>query len=709
MSIWSAIKDANRAIDPEPSVALRVAVGATVMVAVVALLAEDIVGTAPAAAALVGVPAGFALSYAQRFSDALILKGFLAIGLVAALVAFVGDLAAAAQAGFANVQVPLAELFVWVQVLHSLHVPARRDLMFSLASSGAMLSITAALSVSPLLGIWMALWAVGLVLSLTLAYRSQLTDVPALESNPAALTAGVTGSVARLVSMVVIVGMILFFVLPAARSSRAFTFPMNLPSSIPLPNPGGFSNPSLGNGGQSGTGSDASNRAAFGYFGFAEQLDTGLRGRPNDQLVMRVRAPAPAFWRGQTFDTWDGRTWTLSDDDASVVGGNAPITTRPTLGDDRPFGEEFIQTFYLEAVGPNVVFGAYRITDVYFPERFLFQLTDGTLRSGVELGSETVYTVVSHRPHVTETALRSADPLVHGVPDDIADRYLQLPDVPDNVVELARTVTASAPTTYDKVRALEAWMAANTTYSLDIPPLPPGADAVEHYLFETQQGFCEQIGSSLVVMLRSQGIPARLVVGYVPGDRNPFTGLFEVKASDAHSWAEVWFPGIGWQGFDPTAAVPLSGDAEPPTTAGAGVLDYLSTRLPRIASTLAWGLRVGLVGGVALVLVSIAGRLFEQRRRRRDQSWDEAMTELLGHAGLVRGRPRDAAETTVEFVDALVAGPIPDDRLVGVAAAIDDAAFGADDLPPERRQEIEETLDAILTAHPPSPLRSRAR
>ena len=62
-------------------------------------------------------------------------------------------------------------------------------------------------------------------------------------------------------------------------------------------------------------------------------------------------------------------------------------------------------------------------------------------------------------------------------------------------------------------------------------------------------------------MLRELGIPARLAVGYTPGERNPFTGLYEVKASDAHAWAEVYFPGIGWQGFDPTAKVPLAGES----------------------------------------------------------------------------------------------------------------------------------------------------
>ncbi len=82
-------------------------------------------------------------------------------------------------------------------------------------------------------------------------------------------------------------------------------------------------------------------------------------------------------------------------------------------------------------------------------------------------------------------------------------------------------------------------------------------------------------------MLRSLGIPARLAVGYATGTRNPFTGMYEVRASDAHSWAEVWFPGLGWQGFDPTAEVPLAGDPGP-SSAATGIAEYLDFSLPAL-------------------------------------------------------------------------------------------------------------------------------
>jgi hypothetical protein len=89
-------------------------------------------------------------------------------------------------------------------------------------------------------------------------------------------------------------------------------------------------------------------------------------------------------------------------------------------------------------------------------------------------------------------------------------------------------------------------------YDLSIPPQREEMDAVEYFLFEQKRGYCEHFSSSLAVMARSLGIPARVATGYVPGDYNPFTGLYEVRASYAHAWVEVYFPGYGWSTFDPT-------------------------------------------------------------------------------------------------------------------------------------------------------------
>jgi transglutaminase-like putative cysteine protease len=400
---------------------------------------------------------------------------------------------------------------------------------------------------------------------------------------------------------------------------------------------------------------------------------------------MKVRATRPDFWRGQTFDVWDGRRWTLADDSSQAIRGDRPLSvpsTAPVFGP----AEELLQTFYLQRPGPNLIFAAYQPSELWFPDNTVFLLSDGTLRAAVELGDGAVYTVVSRRPPVTADLLRSAvaDPRL-AMPEQFVTRYTQLPEVPERVRSLARSITAGAPTTYDKVRAIEAWLGAHTRYSLDVPPLPAGADAVDRFLFVDRVGFCEQIGSSLVVMLRSLGIPARIAAGYAPGERNPFTGLFEVRAQDAHAWAEVWFPGVGWQGFDPTASVPLAGEAGN-TAAGAQLFTYLRRHLPHPP----------VVPTVALVLVAGGGLLFVRRTRRRRAErrlpWGRRYLVQLEAEGAKRGRPRQPHETGATFARALAQSVLPDPRLAAVADVLESDAYAPDPPPDEDRDQAELVL-----------------
>jgi transglutaminase-like putative cysteine protease len=101
-------------------------------------------------------------------------------------------------------------------------------------------------------------------------------------------------------------------------------------------------------------------------------------------------------------------------------------------------------------------------------------------------------------------------------------------------------------------RAL-AWIRSDFVYTLDAPPL--GRDSVDEFLFETRAGYCEHFSSAFAVLMRSAGIPSRVVTGYVGGYRNPVGGYWLIRRSDAHAWTEVWLDGRGWVRVDPTAAV----------------------------------------------------------------------------------------------------------------------------------------------------------
>ncbi|HEV3353967.1 MAG TPA: transglutaminaseTgpA domain-containing protein [Acidimicrobiales bacterium] len=696
MTVLERLKRINASPPPEESIGLRVTVLVAVLAAAAAVLNENVGGRALQVACLVGIPVGFALSHLARHKDRFWLKVALAVALLVAFILFLGSVRAVLAGGsVSEIQIPLAELFLWVQVLHSMDVPARRDLLFSLVSSLTLITAAGVLSVSLGFAPWLIVWGVAALASLVLAYRRQLDEVPTL-TNPvgaAQRPARLARPVLAVVAAVALLGTGAFLVVPAAGTTKSLAFPAHLPQALRVPLPGGLSNPSLG-AGDPARRTDArrgsGGRESFGYFGFSDSLDTSVRGRPDNTMVMRVKAPEPDFWRGQTFDRWDGRSWTQSDVRPQAIRGASPIDLPATAGDATQSGSEFVQTFYIERGGPNLVFGAYAPSQLYFPDRAVFQLNDGAIRSGTNMPGGTIYTVVSKRPGVTAARLQAAD--TSTIPDGIVPRYVQLPpETPERVKALAREVTAGAPTTYDKVRALEGWMATNTRYTLNVPPLPARADAVDQFLFVDKVGFCEQIGTSLVVMLRSLGIPARLAVGFVPGERNPFTGLWEVRAKDAHAWAEVWFPGTGWQAFDPTAAVPLAGDSSV-RAAGSGLLPYLLRHLPRPSAVV---LRVAVLLGAAVLVLVVGMRLMGWRRRRRTRprrSWADLRLARLEHVGARLGAPRRPEQTVHEYELVLQSAGLPHQQLRRVIEAIETESFSGYALADEERGDVDVAL-----------------
>jgi hypothetical protein len=131
------------------------------------------------------------------------------------------------------------------------------------------------------------------------------------------------------------------------------------------------------------------------------------------------------------------------------------------------------------------------------------------------------------------------------------ETYLQLPKLDPRIPELAKQITGRAGNPYDQARAVESYLRSHYGYTLDLTGTPP-PDPLAYFLFQRRAGHCEYFASAMTVMLRSVGIPARLVNGFLTGEYNDVGGDFIVRASDAHSWVEVFFPSIGWLTFDPT-------------------------------------------------------------------------------------------------------------------------------------------------------------
>jgi hypothetical protein len=116
-------------------------------------------------------------------------------------------------------------------------------------------------------------------------------------------------------------------------------------------------------------------------------------------------------------------------------------------------------------------------------------------------------------------------------------------------------MTTQAHTDLERARAVESRLRANYIYTLEMPSRK-SADPLADFLFTRRRGFCEYFASAMAVMLRSVGVPARIATGFQSGLYNPITGLWVIRASDAHAWVEAWIPGNGWTTFDPTPPDP---------------------------------------------------------------------------------------------------------------------------------------------------------
>ncbi len=159
---------------------------------------------------------------------------------------------------------------------------------------------------------------------------------------------------------------------------------------------------------------------------------------------------------------------------------------------------------------------------------------------------------------VSETGLPSARELQHAstkYPDDVRFVYLRLPDVNPKIAELARQVTLNATNNYDRAKAIENYLWDNFRYTLDPSAIEP-KDPLGSFLFKSKSGYCEYFAASMAVMLRTLNIPSRLVNGFQTGSYNRIGKDFVVRARDAHSWVEVYFPSYGWITFDPTPVDP---------------------------------------------------------------------------------------------------------------------------------------------------------
>ena len=618
----SRIREANKPGPPEHSLALRVAATGTVLIGIAACHAEAALSPEGAITGAALVIAGMVFSYRTRKAPPGYIKAVAAAAALSLLVWFIESLSGAQITDITAVENPLTILFVGIQAVHSFHVPSRRDLIFTVAGGAGLMALAAAQAIDLTFASYTFVWFLLTVWSLIELWKS---------ASGGALVS--TSSIAASVSAVCAAAVIVFLVLPSPRVGVRIGFIDRAGNGGTIPTLGALVGDSGSPSELSRPGTPAGRSRVGGYLGFANRLDTALRGNLGNALVMRVRAERPSYWIGETYDRWDGQSWLNTVPAKLTLRDGSPFYV-PLPAGDVPAGQADLQTFYLATSMPDLIFHADSARQVWFPAQSLTYGEDGTLVSPIGLGRGAVYTVESGVNSPSPAVLRSdafAGDSPHG-------NFTQLPHPYPEAQALAEFLAAGTPDTYDKVQSLIAWMGSHTRYSTNIPPLPAGADTVNEFLFRTRVGFCEQISTALAVMLRTLGIPAREAVGYVPDSYNPVTDLYEVRAKDAHSWVQVWFPGYGWQSFDPTASVPLAN----PSPGGTALKDlgHAFARIP-------------LVPGAAGVGATGAAVLAIRWRRARPRTWDAIVLRQMELAGRSTGNPRLPAQTLIEHAAAL--------------------------------------------------------
>jgi len=292
---------------------------------------------------------------------------------------------------------------------------------------------------------------------------------------------------------------------------------------------------------------------------FGATLTLGGPRDLGDQVIMDVSSSQGRYWRAVAYDTFTGQRWLNTSTVRQSIDGSVHVRTPRFQA-----RSEITQTITIQAPTGNVLMAAgqpVRVSLSADADLFVIEPAPGDQpplaeismlhRRAAALRPGDKYLAVSSLSQATAEDLQEA-----GVdyPAWATDRYLDLPsDLSPQVAELTKQVTAGAATPYDQLLAIEQFL-RGFTYNDQIAAPPPGVNAVNHFLFDVQEGYCDYYASSFAMMARTLGIPSRVSAGYSQGDYVPEGNLYRVREYHGHAWPEAFFPGYGWIEFEPTAA-----------------------------------------------------------------------------------------------------------------------------------------------------------
>jgi len=629
LPVFSQFRQRLEAMPPphtENSILLRVLVQGLVIVGIIAtdIAAETQMSFWAVPLSIVGAT----WSWYHRRDRNVAVKFMLAIGMLLAMGAFFGNLFAQLN----DTRLVLAELLIQLQVLHSFDLPRRKDLGYSMVIGLILLGVAGTLSqtlaFAPLLLVFLAIALPVLILDyqsrlgISRTQKRQKSSRLPSGSSPLSL-----GRLSLFLLVVIGLGLTIFALMPRFPGYQLQTFPVSGPANFSDQNfegnSRGIMNPGYVRQGRQGNGTGGGQASTTGpgqmddtfYYGFGDKINQNLRGELKPKVVMRVRSQAPGFWRVMAFDRYTGQGWEISRPDR-VLKVNRPewsyrffLSTPFGVNIDNAKTKEVIQSYTAVSELPNLIPALTYPKQLYFPTREVGVDTEGALRSPLGLVEGLTYTVISDVPYRDRSLLRQA---TDDYPKTVTKYYLDVPpQIADKVRQQTEELLATSPkpitSSYEK--ALYLAQTVKQRYSFPQDPfslefLGEKEDLVEAFLFKNKGGYPDHFSTALTIMLRSIGIPARLVVGFGTGEFNPFTGLYIVKNTDAYAMTEVFFPKYGWFTFDPIPGhelIPQSIEESQTFSVLRQFWQWVAGWLPSPVTSLVgriWNLIIGLLSGV---------------------------------------------------------------------------------------------------------------
>jgi transglutaminase-like putative cysteine protease len=439
------------------------------------------------------------------------------------------------------------------------------------------------------------------------------------------------------------------------------------------------------------TAPDTGSRESIGVDTYgAGELDLDLRGQLSDTPVLHVPARSPELWRGTFYSIYTGHGWVANNSQMFLLAHGNDVDIPASPFDPFPAGRS---TTYRATFEPGIH------SSLVWSPGVPTHITGvgGTITAVSRQPANT--RLILNRPassyRITSTIAPTAPALLRASsgPDPVDPEWTQLPSgLPIRIGQLARQVTANAGNRYEQVKDIETYLRANETYTLDSPVPGSGEDAVADFLFRDHSGFCEQFASAEAVMLRTLGVPTRIVSGLAYGTRDATGRLF--TAANAHAWVEVYYPGAGWSPSDPTAgATPVSSAS----TRGnwlSRLLGGLTANLPGGTTALLVILCALLVGAVALLRSIRRSRVERGPRGRRSGPLAgpvlAAFDRLTQHPKVPA--PKAATETAREYL-ARISQP---GALDATIATLEQECYGAAPPAPAAADAAVRDFDAIV-------------